>query len=56
MSVFLEKKVAIFSSRRISLKGGLEKFGWPNKFKKKGFFIAVMNLKNRKQKNNEKRS
>ena len=44
-SISRNKKVAIFSSRRISLKGSLEKFGWPNRFKKIGFFYSSNKFK-----------
>ena len=44
-SISREKKVAIFSSRKISLKGGSEKFGWPNKFKNVGFFYSSNQFK-----------
>ncbi len=37
-SISRGKKVAAFSSRKKTVKGGLEKFGWPNKFKDIGFF------------------
>ncbi len=44
-SISRKKKVAIFSSRRISLNGGLERFGWPNRFKKIGFFYSSNKFK-----------
>ena len=44
-SISREKKVAIFSSRKNSLKGGLEKFGWPNRFKNHGFFYSSNRFK-----------
>lgn len=44
-SISRKKKVAIFSSRRISLKGDLEKFGWPIRFKKIGFFYSSNKFK-----------
>tara|TARA_Y100000590_G_scaffold468851_1_gene653468 strand:- start:14652 stop:15821 length:1170 start_codon:yes stop_codon:yes gene_type:complete len=35
-----DKKVAVFSSRKLNRNGKFEKFGWPLKMKSKGFFYS----------------
>ena len=45
MRQFQEKKVAVFSCRKMSKKSESEKFGWPLKYPDKGLFYSNQGFK-----------